>query len=152
MSAAPARCCLVLPVLVLTLAACGSDGGDRAVAASPQASSAATTSAAGASSSPSPGAAPPSEPGPAADRTFTIAFADGAATGDTGRLKVKVGDTVALRVTSTKPDEVHLHGYDKSVPVGGPSSALLVFTADIPGVFSLELEQAGFELAKLQVQ
>ena len=151
MSAAPARSCSVL-TLVLLLTACGSDVNDRADATNPQAASTAAAPPAVSPSGAGGTTAAPAEPGPAADRTFDIAFADGAASGDTGRLKVKVGETVSVRVTSTQPDELHLHGYDKSVPVGGGAPAHLVFMADIPGVFSLELELAGFELAKLQVQ
>jgi len=88
---------------------------------------------------------------PQAQHSFEISFADDQISGDTGRLEVGVGETVTIRITSFRTDEVHLHGYDLSAPVAVNRPAVLTFTATIPGVFELELENLGRQLASLQV-
>ena len=65
---------------------------------------------------------------------------------------MKLGSKVTIRVSSDVADEVHLHGYDISAKVAAGGSAVVAFTARIPGVFELELEQLGKTLAKIQVQ
>ncbi len=69
-----------------------------------------------------------------------------------GRVEVRVGDLVVLRVTSDVADEVHVHGYDLFADVGAGGTALLEFSADIPGIFEVELEGAGLELLELVVE
>ena len=85
------------------------------------------------------------------ENTFEISFAEDKVSGDTGRLEVGLGETVTIRVTSLRTDEVHLHGYDLRAPVAVDRPGVLTFTATIPGVFPLELENLGRELASLQV-
>jgi hypothetical protein len=46
-------------------------------------------------------------------------------------------------VTTDSVDEVHVHGYDFVGIVIPTAPAVLTFTADIPGVFEVELEEAG---------
>ncbi len=67
-------------------------------------------------------------------------------------VEVAVGDEVILVVSSDKPDEVHVHGYDETDDVGPKERAEIEFTADIPGVFEVELEEAAQLLFELQVQ
>jgi hypothetical protein len=67
-------------------------------------------------------------------------------------VEVAVGDEVILVVGSDKPDEVHVHGYDETDDVGPKERAEIEFTADIPGVFEVELEEAHRLLFELQVQ
>ena len=88
---------------------------------------------------------------PGVDQVVTVSVSKGKVTGPKGRVKVRQGSTVQLVVSSDVSDEVHLHGYDKSVDVtpGGP--ARLTFTASIPGVFEVELESRQLRLAQLQV-
>jgi hypothetical protein len=69
-----------------------------------------------------------------------------------GRVKIRLGSAVRLVVSSDAGDEVHLHGYDQSVDVVAGQPAELSFRATIPGVFEVELEQSGLQLAQLQVQ
>ncbi len=57
-----------------------------------------------------------------------------------------------LVVTSDVADEVHLHGYDKSVDVTAGGTATLTVLAKIPGVFEVELESRKLVLTQLQVQ
>lgn len=136
----------LLTSLLAALTACGgsSGGPDTAAPAAP---------------SPSPSSAAvrlgipvPSPPPAVADgTTFEITFADDTVSGDTGRLEVSVGQTVTIRVTSTRTDEVHLHGYDLTAPVSISTPGVLTFEASIPGVFEIELEDSGVQLASLQV-
>lgn len=80
-----------------------------------------------------------------------VTYNGGTITGG-GRKEVKLGDTVAIQVTSDVADEVHLHGYDKKVDAEPGTPALLEFTADIPGVFEVELESKGIPLLELVVR
>jgi heme/copper-type cytochrome/quinol oxidase subunit 2 len=68
------------------------------------------------------------------------------------RVKVKLDSRVRLEVTADRADEVHLHGYDRKVDIQPGKRATLDFTADTPGVFEVELEEAGLKLLELQVQ
>ncbi|MFN2494628.1 MAG: hypothetical protein ABR608_01795 [Pseudonocardiaceae bacterium] len=104
---------------------------------------------------PSSPAAAPSTPattpsGPKA-RVLTITVSGGKASGDTDRVAVPLGTPLTINVTSDAADEVHVHGYDKEtrIPAGGTGS--VAFTADIPGVFEVELHESGLQLLQLQV-
>lgn len=141
-----ARWWLVASVLAVALAACGGGGDDN--------QSAATT------------AAPATT---AAGPTTTTGAGSATTTGDTGaqavhvavtgtkvqtaerRVKVPLDGKVRLEVTADRADEVHLHGYDRKVDIEPGKPAVLEFTADVPGVFEVELEEAGLKLVELQV-
>jgi hypothetical protein len=149
-----ARPLLLVPALLISLTACGdgsgtspSDAAPTSPAADSPATSASPSATAGGAGGPS--AAPTSG---AADKSFTVTVSDGEASGDTGRLKVALGDSVSITVRSQSADEVHLHGYDVLAPVSADMPAVLTFEAKIPGVFELELEELGVQLASLQVQ
>jgi hypothetical protein len=88
----------------------------------------------------------------AAEQRIEVTFAHGAASGDTGRVKVATGTAVTLVVTSDVADEVHVHGYDieKQLTAGEPVT--LQFDATIAGVFEVELHEAGTVLLRLQVE
>lgn len=86
-----------------------------------------------------------------ADSTITLAVDGDTISGDTGRQVVEFGSTVGIVVSSNVADEVHLHGYDLLRPVGPGTDAVIVFEADIPGLFEVELEGAGELLFELQV-
>ena len=66
-------------------------------------------------------------------------------------VKVTEGDEVAIRITSDEPEELHLHGYDKSVDLEKNVPAELTFTANITGRFVYELEQSKTDLGALEV-
>ena len=76
----------------------------------------------------------------------------GKVSGVADTVEVAVGDEVILVVSSDKADEVHVHGYDETDDVSPKERAELEFTADIPGVFEVELEEAVLPLFELQVQ
>ncbi len=66
-------------------------------------------------------------------------------------VEVGLGQEVILRVTSDVADEVHVHGYDHKAEVSAGGSAVIEFTADIPGAFEVEMEEAGLTLVELNV-
>ncbi len=65
---------------------------------------------------------------------------------------LKAGDEVELRVTSDSNDELHLHGYDLSLPLRAGQTGSLRFRAQHSGRFELELHHRHLELAALEVR
>ncbi len=68
------------------------------------------------------------------------------------RVTAERGATVVLTVESDVTDHVHVHGYDilRDVEAGGTVN--VQFTADIPGVLEVELEDARLELTRVEVR
>jgi FtsP/CotA-like multicopper oxidase with cupredoxin domain len=129
------------------LAGCGGDD-DQGAAATTVATTAATSTSAGASTS-------------SEATTTTAGFAgvliEATVTGDkvetaSRRVRIDRGQKVRIRVQADRAEEVHLHGYDLSADVAPGRPAVIDFTADAPGVFEVELEQAKLKLFELQVQ
>ena len=75
----------------------------------------------------------------------------GQVTGDTGRVPVSAGTSVTLAVTSDVADEIHVHGYDLTTAISPSRPAQLSFAATVPGVFEVELHEAGTVLLTLLV-
>jgi hypothetical protein len=134
-------------VAALTLAACGDDG-------SPQATGTTTTSVPAATTSTTTGPATTAKPTTTADATpvIEVRVAGGKPQGGVRRERVKLGEAVVLRVVADVADEVHLHGYDKSADVAPGKPAQIRFTADVPGVWEVELEQRRQKLIELEVR
>jgi FtsP/CotA-like multicopper oxidase with cupredoxin domain len=82
----------------------------------------------------------------------TVNVVGGKAEGGIKTITYKKGQTVDLTVKSDTADEIHIHGYDfhKDVPKGG--SVHFSFPAKIDGRFVIELENAGQQIASLQVE
>jgi hypothetical protein len=97
-------------------------------------------------------ASPHSTLPPGVDQLVRIMVRDGKVTTEDDRVKVALNSTVQLRIDSDVADEVHLHGYDKSVDVRPGHIAKLTFKATISGVFEVELESRAQRLVQLQVQ
>ena len=146
------RTVLVPAVLVVALAACGSDNSKSS--ASPtttSASGAAAATAATASTSPSPsGTAPspastgdtaapePSSIAGASDEIIVHVGVDDAATKGSRVEKVKLGQQVVLRLTSDGDEDYHVHGYDLEQKVAAGVEAQFQFNADKAGSFEVE--------------
>jgi FtsP/CotA-like multicopper oxidase with cupredoxin domain len=130
------------------VAGCGGDGGDQEAAATTVATTAATSTTTGAST------------GSQATTTtagFSGVLIEATVTGDkvetaSRRVRIDRGQKVRIRVQADRAEEVHLHGYDLSADVAPGGPAVIDFTADAPGVFEVELEQAHLRLFELQVQ
>jgi hypothetical protein len=127
----------------LLLALSGCAGTDSSASPAASAASASSTSPAAELST--------TTPVPPAGQQLAVQVAGGKVTGDTGRVPVPVGDHVTLTITSDVADEVHVHGYDvtEDVPAGG--SVRFSFPARIEGVFEVELEGLGQQIAELRV-
>ena len=67
------------------------------------------------------------------------------------RLRFTQGDTVRFRVRSDVADEVHVHGYDLMKDVEPGKEVTFSVPADITGIFEIELENAGKQIAQLRV-
>jgi hypothetical protein len=131
---------------VLTVAACDGDDSSQATGAT---TTAATTTTTISSSSTSGEPTTTTEP---ATPAIEVRVAGGKVQGGVRREQVRRGDAVVLRVVADVADEVHLHGYDRSADVGPGKPAQISFTADIPGVFEVELEQRKQKLLELEVR
>ena len=76
----------------------------------------------------------------------------GGQAGAAQRIRARRGDTVRLDVIADVADEVHVHGYDVTRRVAPGSPARLRFRARLEGVFEIELEQRGVQVAELEVR
>ena len=68
------------------------------------------------------------------------------------RVTLAAGKPVRIRVQADVADEVHVHGYDLTKPVGPGKPATIEFAADLPGVYEVELEAANHTLFELEVR
>lgn len=68
-----------------------------------------------------------------------------------GRIEVPLDGEVRLTVTADVSDEVHIHGYDIFFDVEPGVAATHDFTADIPGIFDVELEANHTLLVALEI-
>ena len=87
----------------------------------------------------------------ASDGAIEVSVEGGQVAGDT-EVAVSTGTEVSIEVTSDVTDVIHVHGYDLHEDVDEGSTATVSFTADIPGVFEVELEEAGLLLVELTVE
>lgn len=125
-------------------------GGDSG---SSQGSSPSTSSAASAPSSTDSGAGTTATTGTSAPQPAfqTVRVVNGQPQGGIKKLSVKKGDQVRLRVISDVADEIHIHGYDLKRDVAKGGSVRFSFPATIEGRFEIELENAGTQIADLEV-
>lgn len=135
---------LGIAVLIAVVAAIvlGSSGGDDEQAGTNAPATATATPSA--STAPAPGATgtptPTRAPGPPL-----------VTPGKVTRLRFTEGDTVRFRVRADTADEVHVHGYDLMREVEPGRTVTIFFPADITGIFEIELETAGEQIAQLRV-
>lgn len=134
-----------LLVAAALLAGCAGTPPEEAADGSGTGSAPSASSAGGTTA---PGSVTPEAP---AGTQLAVEVTGGQVTGDTGRVPVEVGEQVTVTVTGDAADELHLHGYDLLAPLAPGQPAVLEFTADIAGVFELELHDAGTVLMSLQV-
>jgi len=71
--------------------------------------------------------------------------------GKVTKLEFKEGDTVRFRVRADTTDHVHVHGYDLMKDVEPGKTITFSFPATITGIFEIELEDAGEQIAQLRV-
>ncbi|MFL5828182.1 MAG: hypothetical protein ACJ76V_16810 [Thermoleophilaceae bacterium] len=88
---------------------------------------------------------------PAQPGAKPVVVQGGKPVGGVQKLTFRKGDQVRFMVKSDVGDEIHVHGYDfhKDVKPGG--SVTFSFPAKIDGIFVVELESRGEQIASLQV-
>lgn len=138
-----AAAAVLVTVAALTLAACG-DGDDATSASS-------TSSTSNPPIDALPTATQPTPTRPSL-RTETIDIAGGTVTGGARKIEAKTGEVLRLIVRSDVADHAHLHGYDLLADVAPGRDGVIDVTANIPGVFEIELEDAGLPIGELEVR
>jgi hypothetical protein len=91
--------------------------------------------------------------GPTAETDLpTIVVQDGEPVGGVAEIAVGAGDDVRFAVTSDQAEEIHVHGYDlaQTVPAGG--TVEFDFPAELEGIYEVELEKLGVQIAELRVE
>jgi hypothetical protein len=150
-----ARIALVVVAVAVAVAAfvvlsSSGDGDEETVATAPGEAPAGDQGGGGGAGSGRPGAERGGQAVPP-DAT-TIEVEGGAPVGGVADIEVQRGDRVRLVVRSDVAEEVHVHGYDLFADVAPGRPAELRFTADVEGVYEVELEQSHTEIAGLTVE
>lgn len=102
------------------------------------------------SAAPAPGQQPPA--GVALRQEFMLMVEGGKLVAGPESITVMQGTEVTVIVSADKADEVHLHGYDRSVKLVAREPTPLKFLADRAGRFELELHGAHAGIAVIEVQ
>ncbi|MDQ3762960.1 MAG: hypothetical protein M3460_15310 [Actinomycetota bacterium] len=92
------------------------------------------------------------QPREALDKTIPVRINDGKVEEVPAQVEVDRGNRIRVEVTSDRSDELHVHGYDKTVKLAPGSPAALEFVADLPGVFEVETHDSGLLLFQLVVR
>jgi hypothetical protein len=94
-------------------------------------------------------AAPATAPEPA----VAVEVRGGKPVGGVKTITLRKGDRAAIVVTSPDTtEEVHLHGYDIKRELKAGGSVRFSFTANLEGIFVMELEGSGTQIAKIEVR
>ena len=88
---------------------------------------------------------------PAVPASQTITVVNGQPQGGVKTVSFKKNQQVVLKVQSDVADEIHVHGYDLKKDVEKGGSVTFSFKATIEGRFEVELENAGTQIANLEV-
>ncbi|HXS47459.1 MAG TPA: hypothetical protein VN756_08345 [Solirubrobacterales bacterium] len=83
--------------------------------------------------------------------TTTIVIHNGEPVGGVQELEYGAGEQVRFRVRSDVADEIHVHGYDLMKDVSAGGSVSFSFPAELEGIFEVELEGLGEQIAELRV-
>ncbi|MFD9609616.1 hypothetical protein ACFWWS_09635 [Streptomyces sp. NPDC059083] len=104
-------------------------------------------------SSSTPSASAPSSPRTTdPGRTVTLAITGTTVEPPPSRIELKKGERLTLRVTSDRADTLHVHGYDRELPLSPGVPATLTLTADRTGLFEVETHESGLVLTQLVVR
>ena len=141
----------VIVVVAIGLSACSSDddGTPSTSTSAPSTTATSTTATSTGVVTTVPGAT--TTTAAATGKVAEFTFSGGNVTGDS-RVTVKLGDEVTIRVTSDVHEEIHVHTYDRMVDLEPGVAGEVTFTADIPGVHEVELEDSAHHLTSLEVQ
>ena len=128
------------------------DGAATARAVEPQAAAGTQSVTRSASAAPQSASTRRQPTKPAAQpRIERIWVRGGKPAGGARRLEFKRGDLVRFSVHSTVADEVHIHGFDIEKALPANRIVVFSFSADIEGVFEVELHEADMKIAELRI-
>jgi hypothetical protein len=131
---------LVLAIVVLSGGGNGSDNEKPAAQATQTATATAgETTTPGATATPTPPRKRALDPGPLLTGEKVV------------KIEVDKGDTVRFRARSPQDDEVHVHGYDLKKDLPANTTISMSFKATIDGIFEIEFEEQGKQIASLRV-
>jgi hypothetical protein len=82
---------------------------------------------------------------------YIVVVRNGKPVGGIEKMEYKKGERVRFVVRSDVADEIHVHGYDRLGDVQAGGSVRFDFPAKIEGLFVVELEQGGEQIAELRV-
>lgn len=135
--------------LVAVLTACGTSGADETSGSTSSSSSSSSPSSSSSSSS-TPSSASSSASTPVG-RTLEVTIKGNKVTPAPSTVKLGIGETLTLTVTSDHDDQLHVHGFDveKALPAGTPVSVEL--TGKTPGVYEVETHHPELRLLKIAV-
>jgi hypothetical protein len=140
---------LLAACLVFVVAACG--GGAEPVGTFPEVSPSTTTTTEVTTTSTT---LPPTTTTVAITTTTTqpidVTFEGGAVTGPE-RVTAAIDDQVSIWVLSDVDAEIHVHGYDLFFDALAEVPVEISFTADVPGIFEVEVEGSHTLLFELEV-
>ena len=88
---------------------------------------------------------------PTAPAVPTITIKDGKPVGGVQEIEVDKGDTIEFKVKSDADHEIHMHGYDIAKDVEAGGKVTYNVPADIDGIFEVEIEDLGEQIAELRV-
>lgn len=77
----------------------------------------------------------------ASHRTFRLSIAAPYPGEELPVFKATQGDIITVLISSDRPGEVHVHGYNKKVVVNSGSAATLTFAAQTAGLYPLHLHE-----------
>ncbi len=72
--------------------------------------------------------------------------------GGVQRLTFRKGETIRFTVVSDQPEEIHFHGYDVAQDVTPGRPVRFSVPAEIEGIFEVELEHSGTQIASVTVE
>ncbi|MFD7977887.1 hypothetical protein [Streptomyces sp. NPDC059071] len=104
---------------------------------------------------PAPTTAPTPTPTPAPTpqgRTLTLTITGNSVQPPPSRVELKKGERLTLQVTADRADTLHVHGYDRELPLTAGRTATLTLTADRTGLFEVETHESGLVLTQLVVR
>jgi hypothetical protein len=145
MSRAQRFTCLAIAVVIAVIAVIllsSAGGGDDEVAATPTAAPTATAEA-GTDATATPQETPEATPTPKPQPPLI-------GPGKVTELEFKEGDQIVFLARADGPEEVHVHGYDIAKDVD-TEPVRFSFPATITGIFEIELENSGEQIAELRV-
>jgi hypothetical protein len=144
---------VISAIVPLVVAACSpaSPTTSTTVVTSPTTSVAVTVTTASAPSSTTTLATTTTAPEPGYDLAIEGADGSGVVIEGPGRFEATLGEEVSIRVLSSIPGELHVHGYDLFFDLVAGAVIEVAFPADIPGIFEAELEDSHTLVFELEV-